>query len=508
MNNMPNFEQVPHMHKVRRIHFVGIGGTGMCGIAEVLKNEGYVVSGSDIANSKVTERLKSLGIQIFIGHKKENIEGASVVVVSSAIHKGNPEVDAAIELRIPVVRRAEMLGELMRYRYGIAVSGTHGKTTTTSLIASIFAEAALDPTFVIGGLLNSAGTNARLGKSRFLIAEADESDASFLHLQPMLTVVTNIEADHLETYGGDFGKLTDTFVQFLHNLPFYGVAVVCIDDPTVESIIPRIGRQVITYGVSDKADLQVTNFMQMQAGSFFTVKRKNGGDLNVKLPLPGLHMAKNATAAIAVALEEGIEEQFILSALEHFEGVGRRFQRYGRYQAPKGVVSIVDDYGHHPSEVMATIKAVREGWPTRRLVMVFQPHRYSRTRDLYEDFVKVLQMVDVLILVEVYSAGESKMPGVDGRHICHSIRAKGRIEPHFVETVDEVPALLDTLCEDKDIVLTQGAGNVVQVAGLLTQRWAKVEKNAVKSDASAQVVKEASYEASQADKADDANAQA
>ena len=496
------------MHKVRRIHFVGIGGTGMCGIAEVLKNEGYVVSGSDIANSKVTERLKSLGIQIFIGHKKENIEGASVVVVSSAIHKGNPEVDAAIELRIPVVRRAEMLGELMRYRYGIAVSGTHGKTTTTSLIASIFAEAALDPTFVIGGLLNSAGTNARLGKSRFLIAEADESDASFLHLQPMLTVVTNIEADHLETYGGDFGKLTDTFVQFLHNLPFYGVAVVCIDDPTVESIIPRIGRQVITYGVSDKADLQVTNFMQMQAGSFFTVKRKNGGDLNVKLPLPGLHMAKNATAAIAVALEEGIEEQFILSALEHFEGVGRRFQRYGRYQAPKGVVSIVDDYGHHPSEVMATIKAVREGWPTRRLVMVFQPHRYSRTRDLYEDFVKVLQMVDVLILVEVYSAGESKMPGVDGRHICHSIRAKGRIEPHFVETVDEVPALLDTLCEDKDIVLTQGAGNVVQVAGLLTQRWAKVEKNAVKSDASAQVVKEASYEASQADKADDANAQA
>lgn len=480
MNKMPNFEKVPHMHKVRRIHFVGIGGSGMCGIAEVLKNEGYEVSGSDIADGKVTQRLASLGIKIFIGHKAENIEGASVVVVSSAIHKGNPEIDAAVERRIPVVRRAEMLGELMRYRYGIAVAGTHGKTTTTSLISSIFAEAAMDPTFVIGGLLNSAGTNARLGTSRFLIAEADESDASFLHLQPMLTVVTNIEPDHLETYGGDFNKLTDTFVQFLHNLPFYGVAVVCIDDPTVESIIPRIGRQVITYGVSEKADLQVTNFIQMAAGSLFTVKRKNGNDLNVKLPLPGLHMAKNATAAIAVALEEGIEEKFILSALEHFEGVGRRFQRYGRYLAPKGLVSIVDDYGHHPSEVNATIKAVREGWPTRRLVMVFQPHRYSRTRDLYEDFVKTLQQVDVLILVEVYSAGESKIPGADGRHLCHSIRSKGRIEPHFVESVQEVPELLDALCEEGDIVLTQGAGNVVQVAGMLTQRWDKSDRDFIK----------------------------
>lgn len=480
MNKMPNFEKVPHMHKVRRIHFVGIGGSGMCGIAEVLKNEGYEVSGSDIADGKVTQRLASLGIKIFIGHKAENIEGASVVVVSSAIHKGNPEIDAAVERRIPVVRRAEMLGELMRYRYGMAVAGTHGKTTTTSLISSIFAEAAMDPTFVIGGLLNSAGTNARLGTSRFLIAEADESDASFLHLQPMLTVVTNIEPDHLETYGGDFNKLTDTFVQFLHNLPFYGVAVVCIDDPTVESIIPRIGRQVITYGVSEKADLQVTNFIQMAAGSLFTVKRKNGNDLNVKLPLPGLHMAKNATAAIAVALEEGIEEKFILSALEHFEGVGRRFQRYGRYLAPKGLVSIVDDYGHHPSEVNATIKAIREGWPTRRLVMVFQPHRYSRTRDLYEDFVKTLQQVDVLILVEVYSAGESKIPGADGRHLCHSIRSQGRIEPHFVESVQEVPELLDALCEEGDIVLTQGAGNVVQVAGMLTQRWDKSDRDFIK----------------------------
>ena len=485
MNQSFNYTQVPHMHKVRRIHFVGIGGAGMCGIAEVLRNEGYVVSGSDIAESKVVQRLRSLGIEVFIGHKAENVAGASVVVVSSAIHKGNPEVDAALAQRIPVVRRAEMLGELMRYRYGIAVAGTHGKTTTTSLISSIFAEAALDPTFVIGGLLNSAGTNARLGTSRFLIAEADESDASFLHLQPMLTVVTNIEADHLETYHNNFEELTDTFVQFLHNLPFYGVAVVCIDDPTIEKIIPRIGRSVITYGTSEKADLQVCNYMQMAAGSFFTVKRNRTDaqgnkqeDLQVKLPLPGLHMAKNATAAIAVALEEGIEVQYILSALEHFAGVGRRFQRYGRYQAPNGVVSIVDDYGHHPSEVMATIKAVREGWPQRRLVMIFQPHRYTRTRDLYEDFVKVLQQVDVLILVEVYAAGEDKIVGVDGRHLCHSIRAQGKLEPHFVETVDEVPALLDRICQDKDIVLTQGAGNVVQVAGMLCSRWPKVADSA------------------------------
>ena len=477
MEKLPSLGAVPHMHKVRRIHFVGIGGSGMSGIAEVLLNEGYTVSGSDIAASKVTQRLESLGIQIFIGHKAENVAGASVVVVSSAIHKGNPEVDAAIAVRIPVVRRAEMLGELMRYRYGIAVSGTHGKTTTTSLIASIFAEAALDPTFVIGGLLNSAGTNARLGSSRFLIAEADESDASFLHLQPMLTVVTNIEADHLDTYGGDFSKLTDTFVQFLHNLPFYGVAVVCIDDPTIQSIIPRIGRAVITYGTSDKADLQVCHYIQHQAGSVFTVKRKGQSDLNVKLALPGLHMAKNATAAIAVALEEGIPEDAILRALEHFEGVGRRFQRYGRFQAPHGVISLVDDYGHHPSEVLATIKAVREGWPKRRLVMVFQPHRYSRTRDLYEDFVKVLQQVDVLIMVEIYPAGEDKIVGVDGRHLCHSIRSLGKLEPHFVETVAEVPELLDSICTEGDIVLTQGAGNVVQVAGLLSARWPKVERS-------------------------------
>ncbi len=462
---------VPAMHKVQRIHFVGIGGAGMCGIAEVLRNEGYAVSGSDIAESRVTERLSALGIRVFIGHRAENVAGSNVVVVSSAIHAGNPEVEEAVRLRIPVVRRAEMLGELMRYRYGIAVAGTHGKTTTTSLISSIYAQAGLDPTFVIGGLLNSAGTNARLGTSRYLIAEADESDASFLHLQPMLTVVTNIEADHLETYGGDYARLVDTFVEFLHNLPFYGVAVVCIDDPTIEKIIPRIGRAVITYGVSPKADWQVVDYKQKEAGSSFTILRKHGSPLAVKLSLPGLHMAKNAAAAAAAAAEEGIADEDIQQALEHFEGVGRRFQSYGCLMAPGGRVNLIDDYGHHPSEVEATITAVREGWPDRRLVMVFQPHRYTRTRDLYEDFVRVLQQVDELVLLEVYSAGEKPIPGADARHLCRSIRNRGHLDPHYARSVDEVPAILDALVREGDIVLTQGAGNVVQSARLLKERW-------------------------------------
>lgn len=464
---------IPLMHKVRRIHFVGIGGAGMCGIAEVLANEGYKVSGSDIKESKVTKRLESLGIQVFIGHHAENIEGASVVVVSSAIHPDNEEIKAARIKRIPVVRRAEMLGELMRYRYGIAVAGTHGKTTTTSLISSIFAEANLDPTFIIGGLLNSAGTNARLGSSRYLVAEADESDASFLHLQPMMTVVTNIEPDHLDTYGGDFKKLQDTFIEFLHNLPFYGVAIVCIDDPVIEQLIPRIGRTVITYGVSEKADFRVFDYQAKEAGSTFKVMIKDGKILEVKLALPGLHMAKNATAAIACAYEESIEDEFILKALANFQGVGRRFQRYGRHLCNGASVSIVDDYGHHPSEVQATIEAVRQSWPNRRLVMVFQPHRYTRTRDLYEDFVRVLQKVDVLILVEIYSAGEDPIVGIDSKHLCHSIRVLGKIEPHYASSVDEVPAILESLVQNDDIVLTQGAGNVTTVAKDLSQRWQK-----------------------------------
>lgn len=463
------------MHKVKRIHFVGIGGAGMCGIAEVLRNEGYAVSGSDIASSKVTKRLENLGITVFIGHNASNVNGASVVVVSSAIHEGNPEVESARALHIPVVRRAEMLGELMRYRYGIAISGTHGKTTTTSLIASIYAAAKLDPTFVIGGLLNSAGTNARLGTGRYLIAEADESDASFLHLQPMMTVVTNIEPDHLDTYGGDFNCLKKTFVEFLHNLPFYGVAVVCVDDPNVRDIIPQIGRTVITYGVSEDADFRVTDFKETGPHSSFTLVRKDAAPLKIELPIPGLHMAKNAAAAIAVALEEGIEGDVIVQALKNFKGVGRRFQNYGEFKNKKGcTLTLVDDYGHHPTEVDATIKAARQAYPDKKLVMVFQPHRYTRTRDCYEDFVRVLQQVDKLILVDVYPAGEPPIPGADGRHLCMSIRLQGKIEPHFVQTVDEVPALLEELVEDNSLVLTQGAGNVVQVAKNLSQIWEKI----------------------------------
>lgn len=463
------------MHKVKRIHFVGIGGAGMCGIAEVLRNEGYAVSGSDIASSKVTKRLENLGITVFIGHNASNVNGASVVVVSSAIHEGNPEVESARALHIPVVRRAEMLGELMRYRYGIAISGTHGKTTTTSLIASIYAAAKLDPTFVIGGLLNSAGTNARLGTGRYLIAEADESDASFLHLQPMMTVVTNIEPDHLDTYGGDFNCLKKTFVEFLHNLPFYGVAVVCVDDPNVRDIIPQIGRTVITYGVSEDADFRVTDFKETGPHSSFTLVRKDAAPLKIELPIPGLHMAKNAAAAIAVALEEGIEGDVIVQALKNFKGVGRRFQNYGEFKTKKDcTLTLVDDYGHHPTEVDATIKAARQAYPDKKLVMVFQPHRYTRTRDCYEDFVRVLQQVDKLILVDVYPAGEPPIPGADGRHLCMSIRLQGKIEPHFVQTVDEVPALLEELVEDNSLVLTQGAGNVVQVAKNLSQIWEKI----------------------------------
>ncbi|MGN0902975.1 MAG: UDP-N-acetylmuramate--L-alanine ligase, partial [Succinivibrio sp.] len=375
---------------------------------------------------------------------------------------------------IPVVRRAEMLGELMRYRYGIAVSGTHGKTTTTSLIASIYAAAKLDPTFVIGGLLNSAGTNARLGTGRYLIAEADESDASFLHLQPMMTVVTNIEPDHLGTYGGDFNCLKNTFVEFLHNLPFYGVAVVCIDDPNVKEILPKIGRTVVTYGVSEDADFRVTDFKEQGIVSTFNVARKDAAPIHIELPVPGIHMAKNAAAAVAVAIEEGIDEAVIAEALKNFKGVGRRFQHYGEFFTNSNAkVTLVDDYGHHPTEVEATIKAARMAYPDKELVMVFQPHRYTRTRDCYEDFVRVLQEVDKLILVDVYPAGEAPIAGADGRHLCMSIRLKGKLEPHFAQNVDEVPALLDALCSDKALVLTQGAGNVVQVARNLSTIWKK-----------------------------------
>jgi UDP-N-acetylmuramate--alanine ligase len=458
---------VPEMRRVKRIHFIGIGGAGMCGIAEVLVNEGYEITGSDLNSNPVTEHLKSLGATIFIGHDANNVKGASVVVVSSAIKKKNPEYVAAKELRIPVVKRAEMLAELMRYRHGIAIAGTHGKTTTTSLIASIYAQAGRDPTYVIGGLLNSSGSNARLGQGKYLIAEADESDASFLHLQPMVSVVTNIEADHMGTYDGDFSKLKSTFVDFLHNLPFYGLAVVCIDDPVVKSIVQKIGRAVLTYGQSEEADIQVIDFKQEQDHSSFKVRKADGSLLDVKLALPGIHMALNAAAAIAVATDDGIDDRDILTALASFQGVGRRFEQYGEFKLRESdqlTVKLVDDYGHHPSEVKATIKAVRNGWGDRRLVMIFQPHRYTRTRDLYDDFVEVLSRVDALILLDVYAAGEDPIPGADGRSLCRSIRQRGKIDPIFVAKPDEVPSVLASVIKPGDIVLTQGAGNINMIA--------------------------------------------
>ena len=467
---------IPEMRRVRRIHFIGIGGAGMGGIAEVLANEGYQISGSDIANNAVTQRLNQLGATIFIGHEASHVAGASVVVVSTAIKSDNPEVVAARELRIPVVRRAEMLAELMRYRHGIAIAGTHGKTTTTSLVSSIYAEADRDPTFVIGGLLNSAGTNARLGSSRYLIAEADESDASFLHLQPMVSIVTNIEADHMDTYGGDFNKLKATFIEFLHNLPFYGLAVVCIDDPVIRGLLPDIGRATITYGYSDDADVQVLDFVQDHNRSSFKVRRQDGSLLVVTLNLPGRHNALNAAAAIAVATEDGIDDEAITAALSRFEGVGRRFQHYGEFATGQGQVMLVDDYGHHPSEVRVTINAVRAGWPERRLVMIFQPHRYTRTRDLYEDFAEVLSKVDVLILLDVYAAGEEPIPGADSRALCRSIRQRGQLDPVFVATTAEVPAVLAGLLAEGDLVLTQGAGNVGALARTLADLQLNVEQ--------------------------------
>ncbi len=459
---------VPEMRRIKKIHFVGIGGAGMCGIAEVLLNTGYQISGSDIRVSKVTQRMESMGATVFIGHASSNIAGVDVVVCSSAVKSDNPEIIGARSARIPIVPRAEMLAELMRYRHGIAVAGTHGKTTTTSLIASIFAEASLDPTFVIGGLLNSAGTNARLGESRFLIAEADESDASFLHLQPMVSVITNIEADHMATYEGDFNKLKKTFIEFLHNLPFYGIAVMCVDDDVVRELMPSVGRALLTYGFSDDADFSIFNVSKQSLSTSFTVSRPGDhGDIDITLNMPGDHNVLNATAAIAVATDEGIADQSIQQGLANFQGVGRRFQLYGEYDIDGGSVLLVDDYGHHPTEVQATIAAARQAWPDRRLLMIYQPHRYSRTKDLYEDFVRVLSTVDGLLLLEVYSAGEEPITGADGRSLCGSIRNRGQVDPVFVENVESVPDVLNAVVRPGDVVLTQGAGNVGTIAAQL-----------------------------------------
>ncbi|MCE9870925.1 UDP-N-acetylmuramate--L-alanine ligase [Hafnia alvei] len=466
---------VPEMRRVRHIHFVGIGGAGMGGIAEVLANEGYQISGSDLAPNPVTQQLTELGAQIYFNHRPENVKDASVVVVSTAISADNPEIVAAREARIPVIRRAEMLAELMRFRHGIAIAGTHGKTTTTAMVSSIYAEAGLDPTFVNGGLVKAAGTHARLGSSRYLIAEADESDASFLHLQPMVAVVTNIEADHMDTYHGDFENLKQTFINFLHNLPFYGRAVMCIDDPVVRELLPRVGRHITTYGFSEDADVRIESYQQNGAQGTFFICRQDKPRLAVTLNAPGRHNALNAAAAVSVATEEGIADEDILRALEGFQGTGRRFDFLGEYSlenvnGKEGKAMLVDDYGHHPTEVDATIKAARVGWPDRRLVMVFQPHRFTRTRDLYDDFANVLCQVDVLLMLDVYSAGETPIPGADSRSLCRTIRGRGKLDPVLVSDAATLPATLAQFLENDDLILTQGAGNIGKVARTLAEQ--------------------------------------
>jgi len=456
--------RVPEMRRVKTIHFVGIGGAGMGGIAEVLLNEGYQITGSDIGENQVVQRLTALGAKITLGHHQDNVLDASVIVVSTAINADNPELVAAHRQRIPVVRRAEMLAELMRFRHGIAIAGTHGKTTTTSLIASIFAQANLDPTFVIGGLLNSAGTNARLGSSRYLIAEADESDASFLHLQPMVSVITNIDEDHMETYQGDFEKLKDTYIEFLHNLPFYGLAVVCLDNPVVREILPRIGRQVITYGFCEDADVRATQYQQVAGISSFVVERAGCAPLPISVNLPGEHNVLNAIAGVAVAIDEGVADRAIQDALQNFAGIGRRFEKLATLSTAKGEMLLIDDYGHHPTEVKATIDAMRNGWPEKRLMMVFQPHRYSRTKDLYEDFVEVLSEVDCLFLLDVYGAGEAPIANADSKSLARSIRLRGQIEPIYVSDSNKLAELMAAQLRDGDMVITQGAGNIGAIA--------------------------------------------
>lgn len=463
--------KVPEMRRIKNIHFVGIGGAGMCGIAEVLSNQGYQISGSDIKASKTTAQLEEKGIKVFIGHAAENIENTHVIVVSTAIDAENPEIKTAIEKRIPVVRRAEMLGELMRYRHGIAVAGTHGKTTTTSLLTCMLAEENLDPTYVIGGLLNRTGVNAALGASRYIVAEADESDASFLHLQPMAAIITNIDADHMDTYGGSFDKLKDTFIEFLHRLPFYGLAVVCGDDANIREIMPRIGRPVLTYGFNEDNDIRAIDVEQDGMRTHFTVLRKDREPLRLTLPQPGLHNVLNALAAIGVATDEGVSDAAIARALDSFSGVGRRFQVQGEFALEGGNVKLVDDYGHHPKEVEATIKAARQSHPDRRLVMLFQPHRYSRTRDCFDDFVDVLSQVDVLLLMEVYAAGEKPIVGADSRALARSLRLRGEVEPIVVDPVDvQLPSVLKKLLQANDLLLTQGAGNVGAVSLELVQQ--------------------------------------
>ena len=456
---------------IDKIHFVGIGGTGMSGIAEVLSNLGYKVSGSDIKASAVTDRLQSMGVKVYFEHAATNVADVDVVVTSTAVDRSNPEITTAYDNRIPVIPRAEMLAELMRFRFGIAVAGTHGKTTTTSLTTMMLAEGGLDPTFVIGGRLNSAGANAKLGLGKYLVAEADESDASFLYLQPMMAIVTNIDQDHMETYGGSYDRLKDTFIKFLHQLPFYGLAVLCIDDPGVCEILPLISKPVKTYGISEAADVRAIDVHQDGLKTHFTVLRwDNLPALKVTLNLPGWHNMLNSLAAIAIATALGVEDAAIIKSLAEFNGVGRRFQINGDLNLDGGKLTLVDDYGHHPRELAATLEALRQAWPERRKVVVFQPHRYTRTRDLFEDFVEVLSSVDVLILLDVYSAGEAPITGADGKSLSRSIRIRGQVDPVFVQNREDLATILAGIVEAEDVVLTMGAGNVGQIAAELPQK--------------------------------------
>lgn len=464
----------PVFGDIKTIHFVGIGGTGMCGIAEVLFNLGYKVSGSDIKESPVTQRLSDMGVVVEIGHRRENVKQADVVVVSTAIDRSNAEIDEAYLNRVPIIPRAEMLAELMRFRFGIAVAGTHGKTTTTSLTVSMLAEGGLDPTYVIGGRLNSAGSNAKLGLGNYLVAEADESDASFLYLQPMIAIVTNIDQDHMSTYQNNYQRLKDTFIEFLHHLPFYGLAVMCLDDEGVREVLPSISKPVTTYGVHQDADVRAENIRKEGMRTSFDVIRKGKQNtLPVTLNMPGWHNMLNALASIAVATKLQIKDEAIIKSLAAFHGVGRRFQVNGDLEFNGGKLTFVDDYGHHPRELAATLDALRQAWPDRRGVIVFQPHRYTRTRDLFEDFVQVLSMVDVLVLMDVYAAGEAPIPGADGRALSRAIRVRGKVDPVFVENREELPSLLAGMVKENDIILTLGAGNVGQIALELPDLLAK-----------------------------------
>jgi UDP-N-acetylmuramate--alanine ligase len=458
------------MRRIRKVHFVGIGGAGMSGIADVMNTLGYHVSGSDIADNAVTQRLQSLGVKIYPTHTSENVIDVDVVVTSTAIDKDNVEVEAAKARRIPVVPRAEMLAELMRFSHGIAVAGTHGKTTTTSLVTSVLEEAGFDPTYVIGGKLNSSATHARLGKGKYLVAEADESDASFLYLQPMIAIVTNVDADHLPTYGGDFSRLKQAFVEFLHHLPFYGLAVVCVDDDEARSLLPEITRQVIRYGIDFDADVCASNIRYQGMQSIFDVMLPDAAKpVEITLNMPGRHNVLNALAAICVAYELGISAHHMQTALAKFEGIGRRMHKYGTAKLAQGEVTLIDDYAHHPTEVLATLNAAKNAWPEKRLVAVFQPHRYTRTRDLFEDFSQMLAECDVLVLSEVFAAGEAPIAGADGRALCAAIRARGKVNPIFIEDIENLHSDLRSILHDGDLVLTMGAGSIGRIASQLKE---------------------------------------